>query len=76
MSRDYKKFIDEHGDYFCVLPFTEICNRYWTLEGTEHSACIRVAKHLHNAVNSFMKIQKIYHFQTVKYAYQWFLKSQ
>jgi MoaA/NifB/PqqE/SkfB family radical SAM enzyme len=26
MSKDYTKFIKEHGNYFCALPFTEICN--------------------------------------------------
>lgn len=36
MSKDYKKFIDEHGDYFCVLPFTEICN---TAQGQGKLCC-------------------------------------
>jgi len=25
-DRDYNQFIKDHGDYFCALPFTEICN--------------------------------------------------
>ena len=36
MARDYKKFINEHGKYFCVLPFTEICN---TAQGHAKLCC-------------------------------------
>jgi organic radical activating enzyme len=36
MNKDYKKFIDENGDYFCVLPFTEICN---TAQGQGKLCC-------------------------------------
>ena len=36
MARDHKKFIQEHGDYFCVLPFTEICN---TAQGQAKLCC-------------------------------------
>ena len=36
MSKDYKKFIEEHGKYFCVLPFTEICN---TAQGQGKLCC-------------------------------------
>lgn len=25
-DRDYNKFLNDHGNYFCALPFTEICN--------------------------------------------------
>jgi len=26
MSKEYEKFLKEHGNYFCALPFTEIAN--------------------------------------------------
>lgn len=35
-DRDYDKFIKEHGNYFCVLPFTEICN---TAQGHAKLCC-------------------------------------
>lgn len=36
MSKDYQKFIAEHGNSFCALPFTEICN---TAQGHGQLCC-------------------------------------